>query len=157
MNDEILDLMDQRRIHKNKDVTEYHRMNKEIKKMIRDAKSKWMEEQCEEIEVLTEKHDAFHIHKQINAITGIGFRHKSVRLWDSQRVSIIDEKDKEEAWKLHLKKLFSDARPNVLTLDHATKLIENGKATGLDKIPEDVIRLLNEGNVKHLTILFNQI
>ena len=54
MKTEILDLMDKRTV-KQSDVEEYKRLNKEIKLRCNEAKDKWLNDNCEELESLRKK------------------------------------------------------------------------------------------------------
>ncbi|KAF2901560.1 hypothetical protein ILUMI_04627 [Ignelater luminosus] len=69
MTDEIIDLINVRRDLKNKNEAEYGRIYKLIRKKINEAKQKWMQEKCKEIKALQKKHDEFHMHRKIKAIT----------------------------------------------------------------------------------------
>lgn len=57
MTREILTLMDERRICKNKNETEYNIVKNRIRTRIRKAKENWMPERCNEIEELARKYD----------------------------------------------------------------------------------------------------
>lgn len=50
--DEIFDLMDERRAAKGRNDNEYRELNRQIKKKCIEAKEKWLDEQCKEIEDL---------------------------------------------------------------------------------------------------------
>ncbi|XP_050505674.1 craniofacial development protein 2-like [Diabrotica virgifera virgifera] len=71
MTDGILQMMDRRRESKRKDYVAYQFLDKEIKKAVREAKNRNLEEQCEEIEMLERKHDSFNLHKKIKEAAGI--------------------------------------------------------------------------------------
>ena len=48
--DEILEFMKQRKEQKNKSEAQYQKLEKEIKNKCREAKGRWYNQQCEEIE-----------------------------------------------------------------------------------------------------------
>ncbi|CAG9826167.1 unnamed protein product [Diabrotica balteata] len=64
MTDDILKLMEQRRLIKS-NVTEYRHLQRRIKKKIKLAKEKWMRERCDEMEDVISKHDLFIMHKKL--------------------------------------------------------------------------------------------
>ena len=50
MTDHILNLMENRKQFKNNDNDEYNRLNKQINVACKEAKEKWLVNQCEEVE-----------------------------------------------------------------------------------------------------------
>ncbi|XP_055387849.1 craniofacial development protein 2-like [Condylostylus longicornis] len=56
--EEILMLMEQRRSHRNKNTSEYKRINRIIRIKIRQAKITWLQQECGEIERLQHQNDA---------------------------------------------------------------------------------------------------
>mgnify|MGYP007007716639 FL=1 len=64
MTEEILALMDKRRVYKHIDNNKYKEIHKQITKLIKEAKERWMEERCQELEDLQQKHDHFNMHKK---------------------------------------------------------------------------------------------
>lgn len=58
----ILDLIEQRRRHKN-DGTTYKNIQKTIRKKIREAKKAWISAKCREIEELNKRHNNFNLQK----------------------------------------------------------------------------------------------
>lgn len=91
MTEEILDLMEERRIQKGKK-PEYLRLQNMIRRKIREAKE--MIAKCEEIEYYQSKYDDFIVHKKVRELTG-NFRKKSCRALVSEEGNLIlglDEK-----------------------------------------------------------------
>ncbi|XP_060531554.1 uncharacterized protein LOC132705137 [Cylas formicarius] len=74
MTDEILQLMDKRRQHKNTNHDEYKRLNSLIRSDIRKAKRKWLEGECKEIEYLQQIHNTREEHKKMKEASGIWLR-----------------------------------------------------------------------------------
>ena len=68
MTDDILKLMEQRRLKKS-NLLEYRSINKEIKKKCIEIKEKWLHEQCSEIENKLNVNTRY-AHKKINEVTG---------------------------------------------------------------------------------------
>lgn len=78
MTDEILDLMEDRRLAKlGGDNTKYREIQRSVRRKIKEAKLNWITEQCEEAEKLLEVHDSFNFHKKIKEITGT-YRHSGI-------------------------------------------------------------------------------
>ena len=56
MTDHILNLMENRKQFKNSDKDEYNRLNKQINLTCKEAKEKWLFNQCEEVEQLEKQY-----------------------------------------------------------------------------------------------------
>ena len=69
MTDEILTLMDQRRILKNKNTEEYRSLHKTIKRKIKAAKEESLAGKCSEIRELDRIKDYLNTHKRIKQMT----------------------------------------------------------------------------------------
>ena len=69
MTETILEMMEERRKNKHNSV-EYLRIQKLIRKEIREAKEKWLEEKCHEIKTLENKHDSFNVDKKVREFVG---------------------------------------------------------------------------------------
>ncbi|XKL61738.1 hypothetical protein PGB90_001571 [Kerria lacca] len=70
MTENIMQKMELRRIVKLRHMTvEYRNIHKEIRINVKEAKSKWVNEQCEEAKQLLERHDTFNFHKKIKTMT----------------------------------------------------------------------------------------
>jgi len=82
MTDEILELMEERRLWKNVDDTRYKVLHKQIQRKIRQAKQMREEELCREIEMLDSRHD--------NAVLNIV--------------------EKKKLWETYIEELFHDVR-----------------------------------------------
>ncbi|KAL3282967.1 hypothetical protein HHI36_006125 [Cryptolaemus montrouzieri] len=63
MTDDILDLMTERALHRNKNPEQYLRLNTEVRARIRRAKADWYSQECTEIEEFGKKHDIFYPYK----------------------------------------------------------------------------------------------
>ncbi|KAF2879017.1 hypothetical protein ILUMI_27158 [Ignelater luminosus] len=62
-------MMSTRRLHKNKNIDEYNTLNREIKRNIGQAKARWYEQECAEMEEYERRHYLFHFHKKLKEIT----------------------------------------------------------------------------------------
>ncbi|XP_072389639.1 uncharacterized protein [Diabrotica undecimpunctata] len=67
----ILEMMNVKRQHKNKDWNKYKEIQRLIRKKIVEAKAQWLVKTCEEIKDLQNKHDDRLLHKKIKEMCGI--------------------------------------------------------------------------------------
>ncbi|KAI5724057.1 hypothetical protein M8J76_014882 [Diaphorina citri] len=109
MTDEILKLMEERRLAQNNKV-EYIRIQKSIRCKIRQAKEKEMTEKCEEIEYLQSKHDDFNVYKKVRELVGNAKRKMNRVLISEDGTMILSVEEKKEEWKKHIENLFNDIR-----------------------------------------------
>ncbi|KAI5707314.1 hypothetical protein M8J77_000030 [Diaphorina citri] len=173
MNDEILELMDMRRSVKNRNNDRYKQIHKEIKKKSREAKQKWLEEECKEMEDLQRKHDSFNLYKKIKELAGLSKRNMNNNLMDEHGHLIINTEDKLKVWKQYIEDLFNDDRPDmvetnittetsgreisVAEIEYALKTSKNRKSPGPDNIPSEVYKIFGPNGLIVLKDLFNMI
>ncbi|KAF6200406.1 hypothetical protein GE061_006709 [Apolygus lucorum] len=164
--------MDDRRAHKNQD--EYSEIETRIKAKVKEAKETWIAESCQEVEELLARHDDFHLHKKLKEMSGV-YRQKNFprALKDERGTLITDLPLKLEIWEKYIEMKFSDdvapqdtihasavlEGPPIMESEvcHALGHVRSGKALGPDEVPAEILKLLDEENVKKLTILFNTI
>ena len=114
MTDSIGRLMEQRRLKKS-NLHEYNFLNKDIKKKCSEAKDKWLNQQCSEIE------NNFNIntknaHKKINEITGKP-RCTSLGCIRSKSGTILIEKNEIlNRWSEYIEELFDYNRMSKLNI-----------------------------------------
>ena len=172
MTNEILELMDERRQFKNRDFTKYKEVNKQIKYKIKDAKEKWLKQQCEEIEEYQKKHDSFNTHKKIKEMTYTYRKRKPGILKDTSGKLILDTNQKLKKWTEYINELFGDDRTEHMEIEvgdnevlkilkteikTAIKNSKNGKAMGPDQIPVETLKCMNDETLEILLDLFNQV
>ena len=108
MNDEILKMMDERRKSK-QDRDAYDALNKQITTKCNEAKEKWLNEQCDDIEQ-NHKHDSKSMHARIREISGKRICSAPGCL-KSREGNIIMEKEKIlERWSEYISELYHDER-----------------------------------------------
>lgn len=169
MTDEILQMIQERRKHKNKNST-YREINTKIRRKIKEAKRVWISEKCEEIEALDKKYDSHNMHKKIKELTGKYDRRSLHSIQNNDGKYLITVEEQLSQWKKYIDELFSDARTDftveggetgpIITEDelkNAIKLAKNGKATGPDDIPAELLKLIDNENIKIILQLFNNI
>ena len=69
MTDDILNLMENRKQFKNSDKDEYNRLNKQINLACKEAKEKWLVNQCEEVEQLEKQYKSREMHNKVKELT----------------------------------------------------------------------------------------
>ena len=166
MTEEILNLMEDRRINKNNQ-DEYERLNKEIRHKGNLAKETWLKKQCEEMENQNSKD----LHRKIKDLchTKTG---GSTGCLKSKDGNIIMDKDKIlERWTEYIGDLYNDNRdedrriesnndgPSIMEEEVSTALkkMKDGKAVGPDNITTEMIKALEGFGITTLTKLINNI
>lgn len=171
MTDNVLSLMDKRRTYKNRDQTEYENLQKQIKKEVRNAKEQWMQNKCEELEKLEEKHDHFNIHKLVKETTARKKPQNLTKIVNDNNKIITDFKELLNHWKKYTQHLFSSSQrsfdylyeteisPDIIKSEviKAIRQSKTGKAPGPDDIHIEIIKLLNDDSIDVLIKLFNDI
>ncbi|VEN57771.1 unnamed protein product [Callosobruchus maculatus] len=172
MTDEILQLMEERRRHKNKNSRKYREVNREIQRKVRRAKEQWMNERCEEVELLEERNDHFAVHKKVKEVVGRNKKTNTYALLDENNKTVIEVEDIKRHWKSYIEQLFKSIEPRYFELtrdlesspkilkEEVIKAIKNskaGKAPGPDQIHIEIIKLLEEEHIDTLVHLFNKV
>lgn len=173
MTDEVLKLMEKRRLYKNKDKNTYRNIHTEIRRKIRQTKEKWYEDKCKEIEKLVAKNDSFNVHKKVKELAGTNKTKKGNVLLDKNGKIIPDTKGRLERWKEYIQELFDDERQEDLINEdtdeesgpditkeevlYAIKLSKNNKAPGPDQIPIEILKLIKEEQIAILVDLYNSV
>ena len=111
---EILELMEQRRMAK-KDGKKYQILNKEIKKKCNEAKEKWLNEQCQELENSKFENNKL-LHDKIKEISGKRNSTQSSCIKSKEWNILLDKEDILCRWAEYIEELFDDDRggkPNI--------------------------------------------
>lgn len=169
--DDILDMMDSRRKVKDRDKSTYRQINKDIRRAIREAKNKWMEERCKEIETLEHQHDSFNLHKKVKEAAGLYKPKTPGCMTDNQGHPILDIEQIKSTWIQYVEETFNDNRNNIpLNVDSNTgppimheevraaiKGTKDGKAAGPDSFYSEFLKLMDDKQIKWMTAVFNNI
>ena len=169
MTDSIRKLMEQRRLKKS-NLHEYNLLNKEIKKKYSEAKDKWLNQQCSEIEN-NFNINTKNIHKKINEITRKPRCTSSGCIRSKSGTILIEENEVLNRCSEYIGELFDDNRmskPNIRKnmeglpimkdeVRQAIKSMKGNKATGPVGIFVAMILSLDELGVDAITNLVNKI
>lgn len=169
MTDHILTLMEQRRLAKNKP-DKYKKIQKIIRREIKEAKQRWMEGECAEIEDLCSKHDTFNMYRKVKEIAGVHRKRTTMSLTNDRNRLILEEQELKNTWTSYIEANFEDHRadavyvhegtgPTILKSEviHAFSIAKNRKASGPDEIPTEALKLITEENIGLVVKLFNSI
>ena len=165
MNDEILEMMKERKRKKGTD--EYVQIHKQIKLKCKEAKEGWANNKCKYIEEMSDKHQVKQMFNEISQMT----QKKKIASGciKSKDGEVLFETDKIlKRWTEYVEELFYDDRPENPIIDFlqgpdiikaevesALKQMSSGKAKGVDNIPTESLRALNDTGVLTLTRLCN--
>ena len=169
MTNDILKLMEQRRLKKSSPL-EYNSINKQIKKKCSEAKEKWLNEQCSEIENKLNVNTKY-AHKKINEIKGKSRCTYSGCIKSKNGTTLMEKKEILNRWSEYIEKLFDGDRvskpifkknmegPSIMKdeVRQAIKSMKSNKATGSDGISAEMIQSLDELGVDTITKLINDI
>ena len=171
MTDQILNMMDERRMSKSTDITKYKDLNRKIHRECLRARIAWMTERCEEIEEL-EKTDMQQMYSKVKEIKGRKQRYKNnISIKKADSTVAMEIEDVKERWSEYIEDLFRDQRPDSLNLSLndegpgimneevrlAVKSMKKGKAVGEDGVALEMIIALGDFGIEELTKLFNRI
>ena len=168
MTDEILDRMNERKLHQRR-TDEYRRLNGEIQRMCREAKEQDTNNKCDLIEKYQQEKDP----RIYAAIKGMTTKQHKVELGVKSKEGVmIRDKDKlVERWKEYVEELYYDERldmPEIATTRTKVKISEEevrdiirklpkNKAAGVDGITAELIQNMGEECINLITWMVNKI
>ncbi|CAF3582803.1 unnamed protein product [Rotaria socialis] len=169
MTDDILLLMEQRRLKKSNPL-EYKSIDKEIRIKCSEAKEKWLNEQCLDIENKLSVNTKY-AHRRIDEITGKSRCTSSGCIKSKSGTILMEKHDILNRWSEYIGERFDDNRapkPNIKKniegpsimkdeVRQAIKSMKTNKATGSDGISIEMIQCLDERGVDIMTKLINKI
>ena len=169
MTNDILSKMDEQKAHKLVDRDKYNHLNKEIINDCRKAKEIWLNKQCEEIEELEKHHNLKEMHAKVKELwRNKKYNNSNGCIMDKEGNLLFEEKDVANRWKEYITELYDDNRAempkfamttgyNILQeeVQKAIISLKNGKATGSDEISTEMLKALDDCNVKAITKLVN--
>ncbi|GFN77826.1 RNA-directed DNA polymerase from mobile element jockey-like [Plakobranchus ocellatus] len=170
INKEIHDLIEERRKSKNVEA-KYKDLNRNIKIKCNAAKEEWINPQCHEIEQKLNIDSKF-MHAKIKDVSGKKIKCNSSGCIKSKDGTILMEKKEiPNRWSEYVENLFKDdickkpkmkkniKGPTILKekVEDAIKKMTNGKATGPDNIPVEIIKAFDNLGIDLTTKLLNAI
>lgn len=174
MNDEIMQMITERREIRDRDSTEYKTKNKEIRKKCREAKKRWYEEKCKTIEELQKKGKVHEMHREIKYMMKTQKKKRAtIPVIENAAGELVSGKNAEERWTNYIEELYQDPHrpeepvmqetmeqaPEIIMeeLECAIKKAKNRKACGADEIPVEMIKCLDGEGKKKLLEFLNRI
>jgi hypothetical protein len=172
---EMISKMEERRKWKNVNTEEgrrnYRRMRNELKRATENAKKEYLENICKEIMEFqrTGRYDLMYMktkevdRKETQGIQNVGIEHSQgnriidqnqvMKMWENYTTALYDHPNRPESLEIELEEVNIDEKgPYILQseVEKAIKEMRNGKATGDDDVPGDVLKLLGQGGLKVL-------
>lgn len=169
MNDKILALMKERRKLKGTR-SKYRSKDKEIRKVCKETKEKWLNARCKEIENLEVTKQWRSMHRKIKELGGSKRSHSAGI--QNKNGNIVFEEDKVAGrWVEYIQELFKDVdrgdKPVIENQEGATiletevrfaisSLLEN-RAPGGDGLTAEVLKAMDDKGISRITKLLNDI
>ena len=108
MTQEILDMMEERRVRKNN--PDYKLIDKETKRKCKERKEEWYNDLCKEIEELEREHKIRELHEKVKKMTD---RKRNIKtnsgcIKDKNGKLLVDKKDVKARWEEYVRELNDD-------------------------------------------------
>ena len=165
MTNEILDLMKERKQHKDK--TCYKAIDTKIKKKCLEAKDDWLNNQCICIETLSNSGNQTSMYQAIKRFTSES-KMSGGCIKNKKGDILFETNEIMDRWTEYVEELFHDSRseqklksflqgPEILTseVEKALKWMKIGKASGIDNISSEMLQALGDFGINTLTKLCN--
>lgn len=171
MTPEILNLMEERKALKGQH-EKYKEKDKEIRTRCKVEKEQWWKVKCTEIENLDKLHKTRDMHNKIKEVTGSRKRMQVSRcIKNKEGKTLFGEDEIEKRWVEYIEDLFNDERAETTVLENvndgedilleevesAIAELKMGKAPGIDNISTEMLKALDEYNVKIIHKICNKI
>ena len=156
--DDILNLMENQKQFKNSNKDEYNRLIKQINLAWKEAKEKWLVNQCGEVEQLEKQYKSREMHNKMKELTSKNTKKKASGCIKDKNGNILFNQEEIAArWVEYITELYEDHREqmpkfevtsgaNIMKeeIQKALKSMKDGKATGTDKLPAEALKALDE-------------
>ena len=174
MTQEIIDMMEERRKIRDRFTQDYRSLNRNIMKKCTEAKTKWYEERCQEMEELQRRNNVREMHVEIKSMMKQHKKRKTniMSIKNRHGKYCEDKEEMENEWIEYISRLYTE--PNQQTeivinakesapkiemweLENAIRKARNNKATGEDQISVDLIKQIPTNCKKQLLGILNRI
>ena len=174
MTQEILEKMEERRQQKNLNTIRYRELHREIKRMCRVAKERFLNDKCKKIQELDERHNP-HMYKIINEMHPRSrgeinaIRDKNDRLLSTKEdilgrfteyIEELYDDNRERIPELNGEELERAKNMNPIEETEVRSIIgemNKGKAIGVDEIPAEMLKCIGAKGITLITKIINQI
>ena len=171
MTEKIMSLIgDRRKAKQSQNVERYKALDKQIKRECVNAKEKWFNDRCNEIEAMEIATPQL-MHETIKNISKTRICCTSGCIKKRDGTLVLSKEEILERWEEYLTELYKDERkdrPGIrkaldgppiteYEIEHALKKMKRGKATGQDHISVEMITALEDLGIHVLTKLANMI
>ena len=168
MTDHIVNLMDNRKQIKNSDKVEYKRL-KQINSACKEAKGKWLVNQCEEVEQLEKQYKSREMHNKVKELMSENTRKNANGCIKDKNGNIsFDQEEIAARWVEYITHLYEGHREQIPKFEvtrgesimkdeiqKALKSLKDRKATGTDELPAAALKALDEHNIEIITSFCN--
>ena len=174
MTQEILEKMEERRQQKDVNIDRYREINREIKRMCKEAKEGFLNDKCNKIQELDERHNPLMYkiikemqssnRKEINTIRDehgrLLTRKEDVIKRFADYIEELYDDNREQSPELDREELQKAESMNPIGEEEIRTIIgelRNGKANGMDEIPAEMLKCLGEKGIAMITKMINRI
>ena len=142
------------------------------KKMCKEAKEKWYNERCEEIEKLEKEHNMRAMHQKVKELTDKkkGIKTNSGCIRDKNGTMLFEKDLVANRWVEYISDLYKDEDrkekeeieelngPPILETEvkYAIEKLKNGKSPGIDGIRGEELKALDENGINIITEICNE-
>ena len=164
--------MENRKQFKNSNKDEYIRLNKLINLACKEAKEKWLVNQCEEVEQLEKQYKSREMHNKVKELTSKNTKKKAGGCIKDKNGNILFNQEKIAArWVEYVPDLYEDHREQMPMFEvisgssimeeeiqKVLKSMKDGKAIGPDELAAEALKALDEQNIEIIslcTIIYN--
>ena len=178
----MLEKMEERRKWKNVNTTDghhmYRKLNDDLRRITNEAREKWWQEQCEEIENLNRRGRSDLVYERVRYLSGGNKQVKMNKgILDEDGTLLTENEDVKKRWVQYIEKLYSkEEKPTTMELESEEEVEEDskgpdisldevradikdlkkGKSEGTDDIPSEFLKVLGERGQKTIADLCNQ-
>ena len=177
--EEMIQDMEERRKWKHQSSVEanqaYKRLNNKLRKTTDKAREAWWRQQCEDIEVMQRSGRYDQVYDKIRRLSKKNRESRGIEIRDKEGTLLHDKKVIQERWMEYIEELYDKGnRPTELEIGETIKEdvgpeiireeviaaiadMKNNKSEGIDRIPAEILKLLEEKGLDSLIKLCQKI